>query len=166
MRNGKKSHWLPPSRKPQHTPNGVPRTLQEKIKELVRLSREQGRLTYNDIDEVLGEGTAPDEMDEVFAKLHALDVEVVDQADVDRVKPADSEEEGSRLDALDDPVRIYLNQMGQVPLLTRQQEIEISQRIEVAEEEIRKIIYRLGFVGKEHIAIAERLLAEPPQGPF
>ena len=148
------------------SPNGAPRTLQDKIKELVRLSREQGRLTYNDIDEVLGDGSPPEEMDEVFAKLHALDVEVVDQADVDRVKPADSDEEGSRLDALDDPVRIYLNQMGQVPLLTRQQEIEISQRIESAEEGIRKIIYRLGFVGKEHIAIAERLLADPPKDRF
>ncbi|HEV2327196.1 MAG TPA: RNA polymerase sigma factor RpoD [Verrucomicrobiae bacterium] len=147
-------------------PNGAPRTLQDKVKELLRLAREQGRLTYNDIDEVLGEGTPPDEMDEVFAKLHALDVEVVDQADVDRVKTPDSDEEGSRLDALDDPVRIYLNQMGQVPLLTRQQEIEISQRIESAEEEIRKIIYRLGFVGKEHIAIAERLLADPPRDRF
>jgi RNA polymerase primary sigma factor len=148
------------------SPNGVPRTLQDKIKELVRLSREQGRLTYSDIDEVLGDGSAPEEMDEVFAKLHALDVEVVDQADVDRVKPADSDEDGGRLDALDDPVRIYLNQMGQVPLLTRQQEIEISQRIESAEEGIRKIIYRLGFVGKEHIAIAERLLADPPKDRF
>jgi RNA polymerase primary sigma factor len=147
------------------TPNSAPRTLQDKVKELVRLSREQGRLTYNDIDEVL-DGAAPEEMDEVFAKLHALDVEVVDQADVDRVKPTDADEDSSRLDSLDDPVRIYLNQMGQVPLLTRQQEIEISQRIEVAEEEIRKIIYRLGFVGKEHIAIAERLLADPPKDRF
>jgi RNA polymerase primary sigma factor len=148
------------------SPNGAPRTLQDKIKELVRLSREQGRLTYNDIDEVLGDGAPPEEMDEVFAKLHALDVEVVDQADVDRVKPTDSDEEEGRLDSLDDPVRIYLNQMGQVPLLTRQQEIEISQRIETAEGEIRKIIYRLGFVGKEHIAIAERLLADPPRDRF
>ncbi|HTV43440.1 MAG TPA: RNA polymerase sigma factor RpoD [Candidatus Sulfotelmatobacter sp.] len=147
------------------SPNSGPRTLQDKVKELVRLSREQGRLTYNDIDEVL-DGAAPEEMDEVFAKLHALDVEVVDQADVDRGKPQDSDEDGSRLDALDDPVRIYLNQMGQVPLLTRQQEIEISQRIELAEEDIRKIIYRLGFVGKEHIAIAERLLADPPKDRF
>ncbi|HEY1791055.1 MAG TPA: RNA polymerase sigma factor region1.1 domain-containing protein, partial [Verrucomicrobiae bacterium] len=73
-------------------PNSVPRTLQDKVKELVRLSREQGRLTYNDIDEVL-DGAAPEEMDEVFAKLHALDVEVVDQADVDRVKPADADED-------------------------------------------------------------------------
>ncbi|HUE35844.1 MAG TPA: RNA polymerase sigma factor region1.1 domain-containing protein, partial [Candidatus Acidoferrum sp.] len=133
------------------TTNGAARTLADKIKELVRLAREQGRLTYNDIDEVLSDNASPEEMDEVFAKLRSLDVEVVDQADVDRVKAHDAEEESSRIDALDDPVRIYLNQMGQVPLLTRQQEIEISQRIEAAEEEIHKIIYSLGFVGKEHI---------------
>ena len=148
------------------TTNGAARTLADKIKELVRLAREQGRLTYNDIDEVLSDNASPEEMDEVFAKLRSLDVEVVDQADVDRVKAHDAEEESSRIDALDDPVRIYLNQMGQVPLLTRQQEIEISQRIEAAEEEIHKIIYSLGFVGKEHIAIAERLLADPPRDRF
>ena len=145
--------------------NGAPRTVSDKIKELVRLAREQGRLTYNDIDEVLSDNSTPEEMDEIFSKLRTLDVEVVDQADVDRVKQ-DSEEDSSRIDALDDPVRIYLNQMGQVPLLTRQQEIEISQRIESAEEGIRQIIYSLGFVAKEHIAIAERLLADPPRDRF
>jgi RNA polymerase primary sigma factor len=147
-------------------PNGAARPLAEKIKELVRLAREQGRLTYNDIDEILSDNASPEEMDEVFAKLRSLDVEVVDQADVDRVKTPDAEEENSRIDALDDPVRIYLNQMGQVPLLTRQQEIEISQRIESAEDEIHKIIYSLGFVAKEHIAIAERLLSDPPRDRF
>ena len=147
-------------------PNGAPRLLADKIKELVRLAREQGRLTYNDVDEVLSDNTSPEEMDEVFSKLRALDVEVVDQADVDRIKTAEFEEDNSRIDAFDDPVRIYLNQMGQVPLLTRQQEIEISQRIEAAEEEIHKIIYSLGFVAKEHIAIAERLLADPPRDRF
>jgi RNA polymerase primary sigma factor len=147
--------------------NGAKSPVSEKIKELVRLAREQGRLTYNDIDEVLSENASPEEMDEIFAKLRALDVEVVDQADVDRIKTPDHEEESSsRIDALDDPVRIYLNQMGQVPLLTRQQEVEISQRIEAAEEEIREIIYGLGFVAKEHVAMAERLLADPPRDRF
>jgi RNA polymerase primary sigma factor len=147
-------------------PNGAPTSVDDKVKELVRLAREQGRLTYNDIDEVLSENSSPEEMDEIFAKLRALEVEVVDQADVDRVKTPDHEEETGRIDALDDPVRIYLNQMGQVPLLTRQQEVEISQRIESAEEEIREIIYSLGFVAKEHVAIAERLLADPPRDRF
>jgi RNA polymerase primary sigma factor len=152
---------------PAAAPNGAARLpVAEKIKELVRLAREQGRLTYNDIDEVLSENSTPEEIDEIFAKLRTLDVEVVDQADVDRVKTPDTEEETSRHDSLDDPVRIYLNQMGQVPLLTRQQEVEISRRIESAEEEIRGIIYSLGFVAKEHVAIAERLLADPPRDRF
>ena len=61
---------------------------------------------------------------------------------------------------------MYLKQMGQVPLLTREQEVEISKRIEAAENEVRKIIYSLGFAGKEHIALAEKLLAEPPRERF
>src|SRR5208282_6184271 len=84
-----------------------------------------------------------------------------------QVKKNESEEEdSSRLDILDDPVRMYLNQMGQVALLTREQEVEISNRIEAAESEITRIIYSLGFAGKEHIALAEKLLAEPPRERF
>src|SRR6185503_3060035 len=67
---------------------------------------------------------------------------------------------------LDDPVRMYLKQMGQVPLLTREQEVEISKRIEDAENEVKKIIYSFGFAGKEHIALAEKLISEPPKERF
>jgi RNA polymerase primary sigma factor len=63
-------------------------------------------------------------------------------------------------------VRMYLKQMGQVPLLTREQEVEISKRIEDAEEGARRLVYRFGFCGKEHIALAEKLLAEPPKERF
>jgi RNA polymerase primary sigma factor len=142
--------------------------LSEKIKELVRLAREQGHLTYNDLNEMLPESAAtPEILDEVFSKLRTLEIEVMDQAEVDRVKSSDAEEEDtSRLDALDDPVRMYLKQMGLVALLTREQEVEISKRIEAAENEVRKIIYGLGFVGKEHVALAEKLLADPPRERF
>ena len=144
--------------------------LAEKVKELVRLAKEQGQLTFEDVSEILTEEyTAPANLDHVFAKLRELEIEIVDAAEVDRVKPVDKEEpeeEESRMDALDDPVRMYLKQMGAVPLLTREQEVEISKRIEVAENEVRRIIYRFGFTGKEHIAIAEKLLAEPPRERF
>jgi RNA polymerase primary sigma factor len=142
--------------------------LPEKIKELVRLAQEQGHLTYNDINEILPETlVTPEILDEVFSKLRGLEIEVVDQAEIDRVKPADNDEEETvHLDALDDPVRMYLKQMGQVPLLTREQEVEISKRIEVSENEMRKIIYSLGFSGKEHIALAEKLIADPPRERF
>ena len=141
----------------------------EKIKELVRLAQEQGYLTYNDINEVLPESLINgEELDEVYVKLRNLEVEIVDQAEVDRVKQPEPEEdeEKVRMDILDDPVRMYLKQMGQVPLLTREQEVEISKRIEDAENEVKGIIYSFGFAGKEHIALAEKLVSEPPKERF
>ena len=143
--------------------------LTEKIKELLRLAREQGYLTHSDIGDALAEITiSPDEMDEVYIKLRGLEVEIVDQAEVDRVKQPEpeDEEDKSRLDILDDPVRMYLKQMGQVPLLTREQEVVISKRIEEAETQLKKIVYSLGFAGKEHIALADKLVAEPPKERF
>ena len=141
----------------------------EKIKELVRQSQEQGYLTHSDIGDVLADTPmSPEEMDEIYIKLRNLEIEIVDQAEVDRPKAAEQEEEEdkSRLDILDDPVRMYLKQMGQVPLLTREQEVEISKRIEENENEVKRIIYSFGFAGKEHIALAEKLTSEPPKERF
>jgi RNA polymerase primary sigma factor len=148
--------------------NGSEPALVEKIKDLVRLAREQGHLTYNDVNEALPEkNVTPEMLEEVFSKLRSLEIEIMDQAEVDRVKtPGADEEDTERLDASDDPVRMYLRQMGQVALLTREQEVEISKRIEAAEGEIRVIIYGLGFAGKEHVALAEKLLADPPRERF
>ncbi|HXG47816.1 MAG TPA: RNA polymerase sigma factor RpoD [Methylomirabilota bacterium] len=143
--------------------------LTEKIKELLRLAQEQGYLTYNDINDALPDNiVTPEELDEIYIKLRNLEVEIVDQAEVDRVKQPEPEEEEdkNRLDILDDPVRMYLKQMGQVPLLTREQEVEISKRIETAENELKRIIYSFGFAGKEHIALAEKLISEPPKERF
>jgi RNA polymerase primary sigma factor len=97
---------------------------------------------------------------------------VMDQAEAERAaKPAEpaqpaEEDEDARLEILDDPVRMYMNQMGKVPLLTREQEVEICKRIEEAELEMKRIVYSLGFTAKEHIAIAEKLLSEPPKERF
>jgi RNA polymerase primary sigma factor len=144
--------------------------LTEKIKELVRLAQEQGYLTYGDINDALPDNlVTADDLDEIYMKLRNLEIDIVDQAEVDRPKAAEQEEEPedkSRLDILDDPVRMYLKQMGQVPLLTREQEVEISKRIEDAENEVKRIIYGFGFAGKEHIALAEKLISEPPKERF
>jgi len=145
-----------------------PDELAEKVKELVLLAREQGHLTFNDINDALPENlVSPEVMDDVYVKLRNLEIEIVDQAEVDRVRQPEAEEdEKSRLDVLDDPVRMYLKQMGQVPLLTREQEVEISKRIEVAELGVQRIIYQLGFTAKEHLALADKLLTEPPRERF
>jgi RNA polymerase primary sigma factor len=143
--------------------------LADKVKELVRLAQEQGYLTYTDINDALPDGViSPDELDDLYGKLRNLEVEIVDQAEVDRVKQPepDEDEDKRRIDILDDPVRMYLKQMGQVPLLTREQEVVISKRIEDAENEVKRIIYGFGFAGKEHIALAEKLIAQPPKERF
>jgi RNA polymerase primary sigma factor len=88
----------------------TPFDLTEKVKDLVRLAQEQGHLTYDDINDVLPDNiVTPEILDDLYSKLTALEVEIVDQAEVDRVKPAEPEEEPEdekdRLDVLDDPVR-------------------------------------------------------------
>jgi RNA polymerase primary sigma factor len=144
--------------------------LNETMKALVHLAHENGYLTYDDINDLLPEGLSPEELDEVLTKLRGMDIEIMDQSEVERNKPAAQEEpeadEDTRLDILDDPVRMYMNQMGKVPLLTREQEVEICKRIETAELEMKRIVYSFGFAAKEHIAIAEKLLSEPPKERF
>ena len=144
--------------------------LQEKIKELVQLAQDQGHLTVGDINDSLPRDlVTPEKLEEVLKKLKSLEVEIVEQLDAaPRQKPTESaaEAEKTRLDILDDPVRMYLKQMGQVPLLTREQEVEISKRIEDAELEVKRILYGLGFTAKEHIALAEKLTADPPKERF
>ncbi len=143
--------------------------LSEKIRELLRLAKEQGHLTYHDVNEVLGNGSiSPEDLDEVHTKLRNLEIEIIDPSEVERAKATngDEGEETTRFDLLDDPVRMYMKQMGKVPLLSREQEVAICKRIEEAEIEARSIIYSFGFAAKEHIALAEKLLAIPPKERF
>jgi len=149
--------------------------LTETIKTLLHLAQEHGYVTYDDINDVLPENLSPDDLDVLLSKLRALDVEIVmDQAEAERADRAKQPEqaqpeeadEDARLEILDDPVRMYMNQMGKVPLLTREQEVEICKKIEEAEVEMKRIVYGLGFTAKEHIAIAEKLLSEPPKERF
>ncbi len=139
----------------------------EKVKELLALANEQGYLTHSDVKESVADfQLTQEQQDKLYLDLRNLEVDIVDQADVDRVRQREPQEEKDKLDILDDPVRMYLKQMGQVPLLTREQEVTISKRIEDAENEVKRIIYSLGFTGKEHIALAEKLIAEPPKERF
>src|SRR5438270_4698060 len=81
--------------------------LAETIKALVALAREQGQVTYDDINVILPDGLSPDDLDELSTKLRSLEVEIVEHAEVEKFGPAAAEEE-KRLDTLDDPVRMYL----------------------------------------------------------
>ncbi len=141
--------------------------VQNRIRELIKLAREQGYLTFDDLNEALPEGvTDADELDMILTRLRRLEIDVIEASEVDRYKDgkkdADEDEEDERtepkVDILDDPVRMYLKQMGQVPLLTREQEVEISKRIEEAEGMVHKHISRFGFVARAHLELARKLL--------
>jgi RNA polymerase primary sigma factor len=144
------------------------KALQEKVRDLIKLAKEQGYVTYDDLDEALPESVNdPDSIELVITQLRAVEIEIIDSSDVDRVKEVrkDGEEEeekdekpDSKLDILDDPVRMYLKQMGQVPLLTREQEVEISKRIEEAELKVQEILYQFGFIGRAHLDLAQKLI--------
>jgi RNA polymerase primary sigma factor len=137
-----------------------------KVKDLLRLAKEQGHLTHDDLNDAFPDDSiSPAELDQVLTKLRNLEIEVIDAAEVERGRsPGGIEEpDENRYDILDDPVRMYLRQMGKVPLLNREQEVEICKRIETAEAEARQIIYGFGFTAKEHLALAEKLLCIPPR---
>jgi len=148
-------------------PQDMQKFLQDKVRELIKLAKEQGYVTFDDLEEILPEGVNdPEIVEGVIAQLRGVEIELIDSSDVDRVKdkkPDDEEEEkdekpDTRLDILDDPVRMYLKQMGQVPLLTREQEVEISKRIEEAEIKVQEILYRFGFVARAHLDLAQKLI--------
>jgi RNA polymerase primary sigma factor len=141
--------------------------IQSRIRELIKLAKEQGYLTFDDLNETLPEGiTDADELDLILTRLRRMEIDIIEASEVDRYKDGkkdldeeDEEEEktGPKLDILDDPVRMYLKQMGQVPLLTREQEVEISKRIEEAENMVQKHINRFGFIARAHLDLARKL---------
>jgi RNA polymerase primary sigma factor len=144
--------------------------IQEKLRQLVRLAKEQDYLTFDDLNESLPEGfVTPDLLDEIITRLRNLEIHIIQSTDVDRVKgarpstpdeeePALEEQEESQLDMLDDPVRMYLKQMGQVPLLTRDQEITISKRVESSESGLWRCLQNIGFIASEYLQLGEALL--------
>ncbi|MGH8046877.1 MAG: RNA polymerase sigma factor RpoD [Chthoniobacterales bacterium] len=148
------------------TPAEIQKATQEKVRELIKLAKEQGYVTFDDLEEALPEGVNdPETLDSIIAQLRSVEIEIIDASDVDRVatKKSDEEEEkdekaDSKLDILDDPVRMYLRQMGQVPLLTREQEVEISKRIEDAELQVQDTLYGFGFVARAHLDLAQKLV--------
>jgi RNA polymerase primary sigma factor len=143
----------------------APRDMEGRIRELIKLAKEQGYLTFDDLNEALPpEVTDADELDTILTRLRRMEINIIEASEVDSYKDGkkDSEEEEeekpeTKLDILDDPVRMYLKQMGQVPLLTREQEVEISKRIEEAENMVQRLINRFGFIAQAHLDLAAKL---------
>jgi len=139
--------------------------MNEKVRALIRLAKEQGHVTYKEINKALGDRASnPEEIENVITILNNLELKILDTGEVEtlRKKKEDLEQEESiksqQGDILDDPVRMYLKQMGQVPLLTREEEVAISKRIERAEQQAQNILFQYGITNLFQIEMARKLL--------
>src|ERR671936_2711165 len=140
----------------------------DEVRQLIQVGKEKGYLLYDEVNEMLpSEITSSEDLDDLFNAFGSAGIEVVDsdkayrgEKDFDR----DGSEEGPELDltpgALDktnDPVRMYLREMGTVPLLTREGEVAIAKRIERGKLAVIKSISRTPIVIKELIAVGDDL---------
>ena len=144
--------------------DNLPGNVNDKIRQLIRQAKEQGYLTFDDINEALPEAVDnPEEIENVISILQNLEIDILDPDEVEgfKQKQEEAEEEETRYsqnDILDDPVRMYLKQMGQVPLLTREQEVEISKRIETAELHAQEALFEAAICGKFIAELGDKLL--------
>ena len=142
----------------------------DEVRQLIQVGKEKGYLLYDEVNEMLpSEITSSEELDDLFNAFGSAGIEVVDsdkayrgEKDFDR----DGSEEGPELDltpgALDktnDPVRMYLREMGTVPLLTREGEVAIAKRIERGKLAVIKSISRTPTIAKRILVIGDQLRA-------
>ncbi len=143
--------------------------VQEKVRELIVLATEQGYLTYDDINDVLpNDMINPADHEEIMERLRDMNFAIIDASDVDnyserkRLEESGAEDETekmeAKLDILDDPVRMYLKQMGQKDLLKREQEVSLSIRIDHAENDLQNRLHKFGIVSMLYLETAQRVL--------
>jgi len=149
-------------------------TNKEEIKKQVEgLAKEKGKVTYDDLNAIIPEETSSEDIDDLMVTLSGMEIEVVDELRVDEATQQIKQEKEAlakkmemrkeaahaRLERADDPVRMYLREMGRVPLLTKDQEVEIAKRIEIAEEELTEVLLNTPYTLKEVQMLTARLLA-------
>ncbi len=138
----------------------------DEIRQLIILGKEKGYLLYDEVNDMLpAELTSSEELDDLFAALGNAGIEVVDSEQKYREeKLLDRRSEDVELDLApitidktNDPVRMYLREMGTVPLLTREGEVAIAKRIERSKLSIIKTISRTATTARIVIRLGEQL---------
>ncbi len=119
---------------------------EDTIKLLTDHGKQRGFLTYEELNNLLPEDTvAPEMIDKIIVQLDELGVELVDEARVEERETLQEQDEEALLDdfedepvdSIDDPVRMYLTQMGEIPLLAREEEILLAKKIEMTRAAFR-----------------------------
>jgi len=134
----------------------------EGVKELLSVGKEKGYLLYDEINELLPDDIqSSEDLDNIFYLFGEAGIEMIDSDDEFEVikkktNTNSSDEEATELEKTsedlektNDPVRMYLREMGTVPLLTREGEVEIAKRIEKGKRTVLKAISRAPLVVNE-----------------
>src|SRR5437870_1496955 len=143
----------------------------DEVRQLINMGKEKGYLLFDEVNELLpSEITSSDELDDLFNTFGSAGIEVIDSDQKylrDDAKPIDRTGEGAEeleldltpgaLDKTNDPVRMYLREMGTVPLLTREGEVEIARRIERGKLAVIKSISRTPLVARKVIHLGDAL---------
>jgi RNA polymerase primary sigma factor len=150
----------------------TPLSIEEKydeVRQLISIGKEKGYLLYDEVNELLpADITSSDELDDLFSTFGSAGIEVVDSEKTYREdKLLDRTGEGAEemeldltpgaLDKTNDPVRMYLREMGTVPLLTREGEVEIAKRIERGKLAVIKSISRTPTVARAIMQMGDQL---------
>ncbi|MCL4521835.1 MAG: RNA polymerase sigma factor RpoD [Firmicutes bacterium] len=126
----------------------------DEVKDLVRRGQERGKLTYGEIVDTLQSiELPPDQIDNIYELFNEMGIELVgDQVHAEGVEIADADDEEAQEEpeeadvsvpngiAIDDPVRMYLKEIGRVRLLNAEQEVDLAKRIERGDEEARRAL--------------------------
>src|SRR5215467_12625914 len=144
----------------------------DEVRQLISIGKEKGYLLYDEVNEMLpSEITSSDELDDLFNTFGSAGIEVIDsdQKYLRDEKTIDRTGEGAEeleldltpgaLDKTNDPVRMYLREMGTVPLLTREGEVEIARRIERGKLAVIKSISRTPLISRKVIELGDQLHA-------
>jgi len=131
--------------------------LNQKIKHLVQKGKEKGYLTYEELNDMLPDDAdiSPEKIDDILMMLDELGVDLIDETEVESRDVIDAEEAPVFVETdlefgevptitekIDDPVRMYLTQMGEIPLLTRDEEIMLAKKIEITRKRfLKKVLH-------------------------
>jgi RNA polymerase primary sigma factor len=139
------------------------------IQKLIDAGKEKGYLTYNEVNDLLpGDMNSPDDLDDLVTTINTQGIDILDGGpkiggtERDEFEPEEGEDveldlTPGTLEKTNDPVRMYLREMGTVPLLTREGEVEIARRIERGQLRVMKAISRSPVVIREIVALGEDL---------
>ena len=132
--------------------------LERNIDQLIDLGKKKGYLTYDEINHFLSEEiVTSDDMDFILDRLGNQNINILETAEVDQWEKVKKPSASVAL-PVDDPVKMYLKQMGQIPLLSREDEIKLAKEIEDKESVLRKEVFETKIAKEAFLDICDKLI--------